>query len=551
MASNYFDIKAARKAGFNDEQIADELGKTINFDVSGARKAGIGEQEIISEITANPTYGMSTTDRTVAGVQQGLYSLARSSLKTSPAALVYEKLSGNEVMPSRAETDKPLLNTTAGQVGSILGGAAPFMAMPIGGFAGAAGSMVSKVAPKLGQWLGKSVVTDATLGGAVQGAAQPGDLATNVKEGAIGGVAGGALVKWLSKLNRPITNMLSSAKQGVADKAQAMGYKLTPGQLTDSRLTQGVEAVSAGLPFIGPKMKGIANANQVNTNRRALAEIGETADAATPEVMGEAEKKLGAQFNTLTTGKSIKLDTPFVDSLQAVREQQSLLPKALRNSKIESLIDEWTSVPQRFPGKVSISGEVYQANRSVLTKEAKANYSTNPQLAAAYEGLRNALDDVAGRSLPKAEQQAWEKVRRQYGNMKLIEKAVDPSTGDISAAKLGTILKRERPKEFTYGRGENPLVDIGMYGQAFKPKIPNSGTAERLFALDLLKNPIGGVTSGVAGALAYPLQSAALAMPNNLSKGFINTPEWLRSHSARLIETVLAQKHLSNQSRGK
>jgi hypothetical protein len=548
MAANYFDIKAARKAGFNDEQIADELGKTINFDVSGARKAGIGEQEIISEITANPTYGMSTTDRTVAGVQQGLYSLARSSLKTSPAALVYEKLSGNEVLPSRAETDKPLLKTTAGQVGSILGGAAPFMAMPVGGFAGAAGSMVSKVAPKLGQWLGKSVIADATLGGAVQGAAQPdGDVLTNVKEGAMGGALGGAAVKAVGKLNRPITNMLGNAKQGVADKAQAMGYKLTPGQLTDSRLTQGVEAVSAGLPFIGPKMKRIANANQVNTNRRVLAEIGETADAATPEVMGAAEQRLGEQFTTLTAGKQIRLDKAFSDSLQAVKDQQGKLSDSLRNPKIESLINDWSKVPGQYPGKVSISSEVYQANRSVLTKEAKANYATNPQLAAAYEGLRDALDDVAGRSLPKEQQQAWQKARRQYGNMRMIEKALDPATGNIDPAKLGTILKRERPKEFIYGRGDNPLVDIGLYGQAFKPPIPNSGTAERLFALDLLKNPIGGVTSGAAGALAYPFQSLALAAPNKFAKGFINTPEWLRNNTARLLETVSAQKRINDQ----
>ena len=37
-----FDVEGARKAGYNDEEIANFLGKQSNFDVLGANKAGYG-----------------------------------------------------------------------------------------------------------------------------------------------------------------------------------------------------------------------------------------------------------------------------------------------------------------------------------------------------------------------------------------------------------------------------------------------------------------------------------------------------------------------------
>jgi hypothetical protein len=565
MAANSFDIEAARKAGFNDSQIADELGKTVNFDVAGARKAGIADQAIIGEITANPTYGMSTTDRTVTGIGHGLYGLARSSLKTSPAALVYEKLSGNELLPSNAEIDKPLLNTTAGKVGSAIGESAPFMAVPAGGFAKGVGNIASKVAPKVGNWLSKSLITDAAAGGAVQGAAQQeGDLYTNIKEGALGGTLGGAAIKVIGKINQPVKNFLTDTAKGFAEKAQQMGYQLTPGQLSGNRFVQSIEAMSAGLPFLGTRMKAIENANKLNTNKRALAEVGSTGDSATPEIMGEVKTRIGKEYERLTTDKTISLDQKFVDEIQALRVEQANLSPELRNPKIAELLDTWSILPSKYPGKVAINGEQYQANRSRLGQLAKGAWQNDPGLAQAYKGIQASLDGAAKRSLPPADQKAWEQATKQYSNMKIIAKAIDPGTKDVSAAKIGTEMKRVRPNEFTYGKpGSDAMVDIGQYGQMWKPPIPTSGTTERAIAAAAVMHALNAATTGDPASMASlgrtglgllgggVLQGLALAHPDRITKGiFVNQesiPKTAREVIARAVLTASAQKRLSDQ----
>ena len=56
-----FDVDGARKAGFTDTQIADQLGKMTNrFDVTGARDAGFGDEEIIHVITTGKGFDRSS-----------------------------------------------------------------------------------------------------------------------------------------------------------------------------------------------------------------------------------------------------------------------------------------------------------------------------------------------------------------------------------------------------------------------------------------------------------------------------------------------------------
>lgn len=54
-----FDIDGARKAGYDDSEIASFLGQRVNFDVDGARKAGYDDGEIVSFLgeKLNPSFG--------------------------------------------------------------------------------------------------------------------------------------------------------------------------------------------------------------------------------------------------------------------------------------------------------------------------------------------------------------------------------------------------------------------------------------------------------------------------------------------------------------
>jgi len=62
-----FDVQAARKAGYTDDEIVDFLGNQSKFDVAGARKAGYTAPEIVGFLSqaandAKPDQGLTPLD---------------------------------------------------------------------------------------------------------------------------------------------------------------------------------------------------------------------------------------------------------------------------------------------------------------------------------------------------------------------------------------------------------------------------------------------------------------------------------------------------------
>jgi len=56
-----FDLQAARKAGYGDDEIASYLAESKNFDLPGALKAGYSHAEIVDHLVSKPT-GEETGD---------------------------------------------------------------------------------------------------------------------------------------------------------------------------------------------------------------------------------------------------------------------------------------------------------------------------------------------------------------------------------------------------------------------------------------------------------------------------------------------------------
>ena len=168
-----FDIDKARTLGYSDAEVADYAGKQFGVDTAAARKSGMDDATILDHIKADPTYSMSNAELGLAGIGHGMRQLARSSLKLSPVAQLYQKFSGNELLPDNAKEDAPLLNRTEGSIGSALGGALPFMGIPAGGLAKIPAMAMERYAPNVASKVAKSVMVDSSLGGALQGAAQP------------------------------------------------------------------------------------------------------------------------------------------------------------------------------------------------------------------------------------------------------------------------------------------------------------------------------------------------------------------------------------------
>lgn len=151
--------------------------------------------------------------------------------------------------------------------------------------------------------------------------------------------------------------------------------------------------------------------------------------------------------------------------------------------------------------KGKISGKEYQLVRSSLSKASRGAGVNNPELGHALRSLRNALDDAAEASMSAEDKAAWQLVRSQYKSLKTIEKAADPATGNISPLKLYSELGRANPQGMRYGMGDQTLPNLAKVGKQYIAEaLPDSGTAQRSWYMNMLQNPttsLGAVTGGL------------------------------------------------------
>ena len=161
MSNVEFDLQGARRAGYNDDQIADAIAQKAGFDAKGARQAGFKSIDIINRLAAptqqtalaapidapeqvtldKPSVGETlligagrTTDRVIKGMQQ-----AWNGMRGNDQANIDLKAEADSDNEQYAKLQK--MRPIATAVGESL----PSMAVPIGAPATAL-SMAARVA---------------------------------------------------------------------------------------------------------------------------------------------------------------------------------------------------------------------------------------------------------------------------------------------------------------------------------------------------------------------------------------------------------------------
>lgn len=398
-----------------------------------------------------------------------------------------------EVDESR-KYDAPLMRSLPGLLGNIGAGAAtvaPIAAIP-----------------------GANTYTGAALTGAAMGATDPvgtGDSRLmNTGMGALGGVAGQFGANMIGRIARPVQSELSPELSDLAKKAAAAGIPLDAAQLTGSKPLQTINSVMEVLPFTADKQAAIKDAQRQAYNRAILKNIGENADRATPEVLNNARTRMGSEFERLAARNTVGLSNDFLNSLAKIDSSVN----AFTSPAVKSTVDKGLELA----AKGTLSGADYQSIRSTLTKQASDAFASgNSELGQALKTIRGSLDDAASASISAADKDAWNLVRKQWGNLKAIEKAAAPVSadavaGNVSPAKLAAAIMQGNKQGMIYGTGDQAMPDLARIGQAFiKDQVPNSGTAQRSFYQNLLTKPLdaaGQVISGAGGLVAKPVQAA-------------------------------------------
>jgi hypothetical protein len=352
------------------------------------------------------------------------------------------------------------------------------------------------------------------LGMALLGGLDPGTLAergTSAGLGYVGGKIGEGLGFLTGKMLGP------KVASGAGNK---WDIPLTVGQATQSKPAQIAESVVGNLPG-GTGVMGKAHDRTFSAFNRAIADtFGSDSTALTPEVMGAAKQRVGGVFNDVAARNALKFDDPVFNDLVRIQERarMELTPDQA------NIVTNWTNnIVRDVDPNQKIAGTLYKAYDSQLGKLAKSHGGT---LGDVLGDLRGVMREAMDKSISEADKSAWSTARKQYLNLQTVaDAAKNTGDGSLSPARLLQAVNAAQ-KNAKFGSG-NDLAELAQWAKQTLPdKVPNSGTAQRLFYQKILSNPL--TTIGAIGGGAYGADSLGVG-PVGVGAGLLSSAALARA----------------------
>jgi len=444
----------------------------------------------------------STMENVLAGAGGAVHGLILGAKQLLGKATPQE-------LADHAAAMKGLRSTTSGKVGEFTGNVAA--AVPLA------------FVPGANTYAGSAAI------GALQGALQPtqeGDSRLqNAGLGAVGGVAGNAIGRGISKLIQPIPRLPSAGKDLAEEAANRIGMPLTAGDKTGSVGLQQVEDLLSRTPGSAGAMRRIYDLKQKAINTAAAKSIGENADNISEPIFAAAKARLGDQFKQLSENAQVTIGDDFMRALGTIKAGNDQLG-AFRNTNIDTLVEQGLELAKQG----NLTGKAYQTLRSKISDRASDAFkSSNSELGQALKTVRDALDTSARNGMDDVTKNAWDTVRRQYANLKVLEKGNVINAGDVNANLLKGALSRTNPSAYKSGALKGELADIAKIAENYKIPAQGSQTYERgAMANMLFGNPLTGLPL-VAGSRAMQMALMNKPVQAYLTKGLTNLPPSVRN----------------------
>lgn len=521
--------------------------------------------------TYDPTEGMSTTDRVLAGIGRGMTAGGRAALQGISQLVGADSAGAGLVKQADIEEarrlDAPLMNTTAGKVGNVVGLgalAAPTALVP--------GANTALGAAGIGAGLG-ALTTEGDMADRAQGAAF----------GAAGGVAGkylgdglGAGARWLrgafngrapalppsttpgalgqmppgttpgqiapsmaapgqttmqqAAASLPQNVGLNSSQQQALNAGRALGFELTPGKAANNTTLQRIEAALQSNPMTARPFDAMKQRNAQRLGQIAAQAVGENADNLGAQVISQAEARMGAVFNKVADSTPVRLDPLATGArLKAIEDASEGLIGGNGSLADNALF-------KRLDGFINEAGgatrEQLRTLSSKLGKAAKNNMTTangDRELGAALFDMKHLVDDQVLSTLQGAARDEFSTAMKQYGTLMQLtarNNVVNPSSGTVNPRALASLLQQKDRGGFLMGRNQSDLYNAARFAQAFPDIVGDSGTATRMMGAadwltslpastvsSLYLSPAGGAAArgamGAAGAAGRGASSLA------------------------------------------
>jgi hypothetical protein len=371
-------------------------------------------------------------------------------------------------------------STIVDVLGSALGGA---------GFKAAKNlPFVGGSAEALGGALAPTTIPQAAGGGALYSLTTPSESTSEAaSKAALDSVFGGGSQFLLRQLGLApkIEPNLTTQQQEVARRALEQGFQLDPTQITGygGGLKEGIKS---RFPIAREAFTRLEENNQNQTNNIAknLINIPQAADL-TNESMKTAFNSALNNYQVLKSVPAVQGNQKFVTAIDNELSILNKIPKPQLSSddkKAIRVLKEYKNF-----GTQAISGEeAFIRSKAIGNNLFQAQKSGSGEAANAFKTLRSAfeqsIEDYLSspanlmRTNGKATLDQFKDGRKTLSNWYLIDKAFNPDTGNVSAAKLSG----ELAKKPTYGTTKEPIETAAQLSGAFPKAFPSSGTSERM-----------------------------------------------------------------------
>lgn len=414
------------------------------------------------QIYTDPTAGMSTGEKLLAGIGKGFVDIGRG---------VGQRLGlvSQADIDAAKQLDQPLMQTGAGQVGNVIGNVAaalPTIAIP-----------------------GAATIPGAMAVGAGLGAIQPTatgeSVVGNAALGAAGGAVGAAAPRILARVVNP--NAVQTVQQSIGN--------LTPGQALGGAFKTAEEKATS-LPFAGPLIQQAQKESLEDFNRvvlnKVLQPIGETTDKIGNEGIQDVGDLISNSYKQLLPQLKIQQDPEFTTQIEGLKNliNSGDLPVD-KATQLNNIIDN--QVLGKFTDSGLMSGDTMKQVDSKLGQLIRG-YQSSPdfdtrQMANALRETQASLRDMVARNNPEQAPQL-NSINDAFAKFVRIERAAGMqgagSQGGIFTP--GQLMNSVRATDTSlrkgqFARGNALFQDIAQQAQqTIGNKYPDSGTAGRTLA---------------------------------------------------------------------
>lgn len=350
-------------------------------------------------------------------------------------------------------------------------------------------------------------------------------------------------------------NQATPNRQAMNAQLEQAGVPLSPAQQLASPSAATFESVMRYLPTSAARVAGMEDAQGRAWTQAINRMHGSAADNALPDTLARRQVEFGQRYDALERATVLMPDNQFAQDLQQARTRWV---RGLDNAQEQLFLDTvdqlQSFVNARAQGATMPGQNYHMVDAQLRDAASSALRSDNPniqQYGRAMERLRSSFQDLMERSAQRVQQtqipgpngsvqlsgqdlaDAWRETNRQYAIFSRVKDAMGNATGRdklntgfIPASALAQEERRSIGPQ-AYAMSDDPFTQLVRAGQAVLPDpVPNSGTAQRSFAQNILTGAGRGAPAAAAAGGAQAAGVAAidpflsLALPYGVSRAW-------------------------------